>query len=53
MNEKGYKNNESNSFSSESSNADRIVELFANQSKLPPKKRFGATSGNPCLNLMN
>ena len=41
---------EINSFSSESSNEDRNVEMFANQSKLPPKKRFVSTCGNPCLN---
>ena len=56
MNEKSSKNNEYNSFpneSSNSSNEDRIVDLFSNQSKLPPKKRFGGTFGNPCLNLTN
>ena len=52
MNENGSKNNEYNSFSSKSSNQN-IEELYANQSKLPQKKRFGATFGNPCLNLMN
>ena len=47
MNEQWSTNNDNNSLSSESSNEDRIVELFANQKNLPLKKRYGATCGNP------